>query len=1029
MSHSSVSDALFIICVPAHNRVAVIKQGLSASSFRPMKTAEEKILFKNCFFKLGQGRIIDRKDAVFWSKFWSMPETSADVYDLLTPFDIHTVRDQNLPNFLLLIHIVAYKVVDFSQSLSSAQHIQLLSSIRLLAKLLPFLFELPDYFDAIEDSFFWQRDFDPKAYCKQSLPATLNLAPDAVERSTHQSVLGAELVTALVKLLVTADFTVDNASGSWEPGILNNAKYSSPNPIYDSNRTEVLRLLHVLNSTTFYAKLHDLIPTGCRFLTYLVSGLPRADLVVLTNNLTNITCRSARAKIGDSGLKFDELTLVELRHLCVTYSAQLVTAMAIYVRPSPEYVAFMTEPPCDGLSFNKVRSHFANLPNDDMMFLVSHLLGILKFPLFASDKTAKPQPSPWSTEAIMLLWELLQCNKILQTSVSDRMMAKLVPYLAYHIFAFCDVVQHRNLVKLASYLLLYISSKEEWVKSLVLPMSDTLSDSFPPEFRLVGPSHSSRDFLIIQLCHTLGYMSSGYGSSSSLEFSHDLRNFFVPTFLEILYNIIPVVNETIEGTNDVSKRMFNINPMGGLSNQACNSILQVLLKFSTKQALTESPKNSEFLALILRALCSAATKHPIPSRMLLFSFLQNEKGYDSIWNTVMNLDVGLNAEEQHGLMNVLKEDDEDNDDPQDLHLAEEPDSTQPQIRLQTEFTVRSPDRYSVSSFASAEDIAAPTYQSLDSSIVSIVPDEREELENEKVLEDALRPSPPAGMSAKAKEKMPQDISMFEAWGGNGALGVIITIIIPQLKSKLKDLWSKRDECNYDYFFIVQQIEHCNFEDTISEHRKQLIYDFMPETPVDILEINWNSLSSGWYFSILLWDIYNGQENIKSFVGTNNSLMKSISSSIAVISKFASSWSSLKPKAAEESSGMTIAVEHIERALISQNIWAPTNVKLFKRITGENDKFFNAFGLKFNNSASTNNGHGSDITNSLVRRLSDFRMNSRSSAASLSGSFHQSIEEQPERPRLPNRNSVSSLHSLNTLNRTRSNTPRNSFSIS
>lgn len=1009
----------------------LINQGLSAPSPRPMKTAEEKILFKNCFFKLGQGRIIDRADTAFWAAFWTMPQTSADVYDLLTPFDLQTVRDQNLPNFLLLVHIVASKVVEFSRHLDSSHHTQLLASLRLLAKLLPFLFELPGFPDSIEPRFFWQKNFDPRDFCKQPFVATLDLAP-AVESASHQSVLGADLVLALVKLLTADNFTVSRGTNSWEPGILNNSRYSPPNPIFDSNRTEVLRVLHALNSTAFYGKVQDIVPTGSRFLTFLVSALPQTEVMTLSNNLANITCRSARSRLGDSGLKYENLSLVELRHLCVSYSAQLLVAMTIYVKPSPENLEFMSLLDYNITLFNKVRDYFSDLPSNDMMFLVSHLLGFLKYPLIVADTSAKPQPSPWATEAIMLLWELLQCNKVLKSSVSDRMMAKLVPYLTYHVFAFCDVVQHKNLVKLAAYFLLYISSNEVWVKSLVFPMSESLADSFPPEFRLSGFIHSTRDFLVIQLCQTLTYMFSGYGSPSNLDFTNDLKKFFVPTFLEILYNVIPVVNETIEGTNDPSKRMANVNPMGGLSYQACGSILQVLVKFSSKQAMAESNKNSDFLALILRALCSAATKNPIPSRMLLFSFVQNEKSYDSIWNSIYSLDSDSTTGEQPRLMNVLREDDEENEDSQEMHFVNEPDFNQTHIRSQRESIpspIKSPDQFSINSFTSTEDFAAPMYQSVNSSIASIAPDEKDNvIVEEEELEDALRPNPPAGMSEKAKEKMAHDIPLSQAWGGNVALNIIITIIIPQIKTKLKDLWAKRDECNYDNFFIVQQIEHSGFESTVIEHKKQLIYDFMPDTPIDVLSFKWNDLSLGWYIVILYWDIYNAQETIKSFVGTNRSLMNSISSSIAVFSKFASSWSSLGAKNLDEASEMAFTTEHVERGLTSQNIWSSTNVKLFKKNGGDNDKFFNAFGLKFNNSAPSNSGSGNDIANSLVRRLSDFRMNSRSSIVSLTGSFHANIDEQPERPRLAKRNSVSSLHSLNTLNRTRSNTPRNSFSI-
>lgn len=996
-----------------------------------MKTAEEKIQFKNHFFKLGQGRIIPFSDEKYWEVFWNEPRELADVFDLLTPYDVQTIRDQNLPNILLLVHVLSLKSVAFSQNFTARKHLELLNCLRLLSKVIPFIYELPNYADEIEPRLFWSTLFNPLDFLLAGPDLTLNPTGPSI-KPPGDSVLAVSLITSLVQLLLTPGFAVDRQSINlttkvtlFEPGIGGSRKYQAPNPIYDSNRVEVLRTLIALISSSFYDKPTEVISKGSRFLTFIVTSLPRTELVSLICSLFNITCRAAR-KPEESGLVYDNITLAELRYLCVTYSVQLLASMLVYPIPSLDTTSFLIEHnlTTSARPLNMVRIFFGKLSKDsELLFMASHLLNILKFPLQASDegkaRTSKTQPSPWALEASLILWELLQCNKRFRNTLSDRLVLKLVPYLLYHVFAFFDVPQYSNIVKVSAYFLFYISTQHSWAQALIFRMSDAVTDSFPPEFR---PPHSmsTRDFSIIQICTIL----SSVAPDGQVQLSPDLQTFLMPTLVDILYNITSVVNKNIDGSNDTAKRMANENPYGGLSYLACNALTQLLVKLSTKSFLLAGPRNAEMLALILRALCSAATKQPAASRMLLFTFMKNEKIYNSIWSVIHSIGNEYFYGENMKLMNV-REDDENldpNDDPQSP-MFQKSFSRPPMI---------SRDEQSITSVTTNEDhfpgFKDSVNNSLNNSMISILPEEseEEEIDEDKAMDEALRPPPPTGMSLKAREKLPQDSTLSQAWGGNDALRIIITILIPHIKLELKDLWSKNDDCTYDNFHIVRQIELSNLELIIELNRTQINYDFLPETPIDKLPFHWSHLSLGWYASTLYWDIYSGTETIKKFVRTNKSLINSISSSIAVLSKFASSWSGLGGGSATAGPEDQITIDYVERGLCSLNLWEATNVKLFNIKPNDNDMFFNSFGLKFG-SASPNPGGVNDITNSLARRFSDFRMSSRTSVSAAS-THHLTIEEQADGARLLKRDSVSSLHSLNTLNRTRSNTPRNSLSI-
>lgn len=121
-------------------------------SLKQMKTMEEKLEFKNHFFKLGQGRLVNLEDEDYWSVFWKSPSSANDIFEILTAFDIQTIRDHNRVNFLLLVYVLCDRLITWSNSYVPINHLYVLNCIRLLTKLLPCLYEIPDY-KTLEASF------------------------------------------------------------------------------------------------------------------------------------------------------------------------------------------------------------------------------------------------------------------------------------------------------------------------------------------------------------------------------------------------------------------------------------------------------------------------------------------------------------------------------------------------------------------------------------------------------------------------------------------------------------------------------------------------------------------------------------------------------------------------------------------------------------------------------------------------------------------------------------------------------------
>ncbi|ODV80772.1 uncharacterized protein CANTADRAFT_25182 [Suhomyces tanzawaensis NRRL Y-17324] len=994
-----------------------------------MKSYEERLRLKNHFFKLGQGRIIDTTQTSYWLLLWNEPQHSNDIYELLTPFDIKTIRDQNKINFLTLVRVLSEKVVAIvSSDQVVPQTPQLLNCIRFLTKVLPFLYELPEYTDEIESSLFWTASFDPVLLIgkEPSTPlSTVNrlqsipepAAGDASRDDT--AILGLQLLRCTIRLLFVRGFTLD-ANGSrkspstlWEPGIGSNAaKYMPPNLVVDSNRTEVLKFLLTLVSTSLYLLPSQIIYLGSRFLTLLVVAMPRVELLTLVCSLFNLVCRSCRAPTVENGLVHANTDLIDLRYLCITYSCQLLTLMIGYPLPSSEHLTFMSD--LQVLSSprpaNLVRLYIGKLHKDSELLLIySSLISILKLPIqkHAEDAgsfslvKASAMPSLWATETLMLIWELLQCNKNFRALVASKYLDELLVVLMYYLVTYHSSPAHTNMVRTCSYLILYISSDPKLVELSYTPIREGFYQSLPQDFKTNPRPVTTRDFIATHIA-TLIDSTISANTSNRTGVTPPMSDLLMLTLVETLYNIISTVAvRDLKSTNEEIKKMSNFNAKGGLSYSSSWTLTQVLVKLSTPEFLKEKPFNADLLALLVRGICNAILKNPQASRMLLFSILKNEKVYDNIWNTI----------------NSFEREEEEEEEEEDTTQQAQEDEVEQRL---DEISFQG-DNSSISSLDVDSQTPGSNIQSNRTSIISLSSEAQVPVPNldYKAIEESLRSKPPTGMSERAREKLPMNSPLKRTWGGKDALRVILTMVIPYLKESLQELWNPITGSKVDSWQIVRSIEQIDFDQIMTRHRSQINNDFLPETSFESLKFTWSHLSLGWYLSLLYGDIYNAINLVKNYTGGNNKIMKNITSSLASVSKITSSWTSFiksgSSAAASQPNDLERVNEWVQNSATTINHWASTGIKLF-RIESTSDGIFGR-----------GPGTPGSMANHLVRRFSDFKVNN-ASRNSVSSGLSTPIEEQEATFGRYHRASISSLHSLNTLNRSRSNTPRNSISM-
>ncbi|CUM66094.1 uncharacterized protein PRCAT00003748001 [Priceomyces carsonii] len=1016
-----------------------------------MKTTDEKLQFKNHLFKLGQGRIINEHQRSFWEVFWQEPDNSNDIFELITVFDIRSIRDQNRVNFVLFLRALITKLVELSDTpeWNATAIKECLNCIRFLTRLVPCLYEQQTISEELEDEILWNEEFDYLKYSHGSPEEKKNItSTDLLD------VLGVKLAEALVKLLFRKGFTSimslksksTSTASIWEPGVGMTGGYEQPNPILDSNRTEVLKLIITLSSRSFYQLLSELVGEGSKFLTILVTSTSKVELLSLVCSLINMICRSAKPSSSESGLVYDNnIELTEMRHTCVTYAVQLLSLMVSYPLPSST-TKFLTHikmnvstKPCNMARYYVGKLH----KGTELLFLATNLIKILKSPLRISDSSnffsnkGSTIPSLWSLEATMLIWEVFQCNKKFRKLIEEEYLDELTIILLFYIFTYHDVKPQRNLVQICCYFMLYISSKAECLDVLFNPVNRDLFQSLPMKMKTDIFPITTRDFLVTKVCQLLVDMAPISQAPPSDKVT---SNLLMRSLVEILYNIVtPVSSKVIQREDELSKKLMDRNPRGGLSYPACTALATLIRTFGTRSFLLERPTHSDFLALIIRSICIAAMKYPKSSRVLLYSILENEKTYDLVWNTIYSFDseyfIGNNLKSRNSTIDEEKEWDEDENVLEKRHEGDSKHSFSASPSLtrvesyksdHNSVDLNSSDNLELSELSFIQSLSVPN--SSRNSVVSFpnIPSSDDEVKENDIevdpIDTALGMKPPIGMTEKAKEKLPKEAPLKRSWGGNDSLRILLTILIPHLKLILEEKWSRRGG-QVEPFVIVKCIEAQDLEGFILNNKQQIgSSQFMPNVPLEPLEFCWSKLSLGWYISLLYGNIYNSIDSIKWYIGSNNRVLKNIATSFVSISKLTGSWTGFS---GQSPSGNKVEMDWVNNSLTSINHWRQTSIRLFKIENMQNEGIFGSFKLG-NLPVPGATGGVNDMANTIVRRLGDFRMNgSRASIISNGSAMSTPIEEQGPFFSKMHRGSTSSLH---TLNKSRNNTPRNSFSL-
>ena len=227
------------------------------------------------------------------------------MFSLFSPADIRRARDSALENLETLILAVCSRLIVLRHhpsfpdpDLAPERHA--LNCIRVLARLLPYLYEVESLRDW-EENFFWaarKKRTRKSALANEVIFDESLMSPRSMEGDFEDAKpLGEELLDVLVDLLFFAELSVPKQpKGSpkvsysiWQSGVGCNTTIPTSRE-FENNRTEILRLMLTMASQAIYLSPTALPGQGVKALTYLCTyGDKQTVLSVLCSLLNTVS--------------------------------------------------------------------------------------------------------------------------------------------------------------------------------------------------------------------------------------------------------------------------------------------------------------------------------------------------------------------------------------------------------------------------------------------------------------------------------------------------------------------------------------------------------------------------------------------------------------------------------------------------------------------------------------------------------------------------------------------------------------------
>ncbi|XP_071796675.1 protein HID1-like isoform X3 [Asterias amurensis] len=533
-----------------------------------MGGTDSKLNFRKAVVQLTtKTQPVEAGDDAFWDQFWADTVTSvSDVFALIPAAEIRALREESPSNLATLCYKAVEKLVSASESGCSAAKDQqmVLNSVRLLTRILPYIFEDPDW-----RGFFWS-----------TLPGQSYGIEGMDDISDEESLpLAQSLLNAVADLLFCPDFTVapntkkpgpeshedpqsiDSCEYIWEAGV-GFANSPPQSALLDQNRTELLKLLLTCFSETMYLPpVSDAHSQPNQWISYFCSSENRHALPLFTS-LLNVVC--AYDPVG-FGVPYNHLMFADHREPVVEVASQILV-----VTLDHDTVHSQVPPTVDaadeGNEGGVVENLFVNYLSrvhreEDFHFILKGLTRLLNNPLIQTYLPGSTKKIAFHQELFVLFWKMCDHNKkfLFYVLKSSDVLEVLVPIL-YHLNDARADQSRVGLMHIGVFILLLLSGERNFGVRLNKPYSVRV----PMDIPVFTGTHA--DFLII-VFHKI--ITSGHQRLAPL----------YDCLLTIVVNVSPYLKS--------------------LSMVSSNKLLHLLEAFSTPWFLFSNPANHHLVFFLL----------------------------------------------------------------------------------------------------------------------------------------------------------------------------------------------------------------------------------------------------------------------------------------------------------------------------------------------------------------------------------------------------------------------------------------------
>ncbi|EMD38619.1 hypothetical protein CERSUDRAFT_113798 [Gelatoporia subvermispora B] len=522
---------------------------------------EAKLAFRNQsggIVKLSSTRNISESDS-YWDQYVTLFDSASDVFTLVSHNDIRRALHDAPENVATLIRVISTRlfnlisdhtfpspsnatVASFATSFirtstgtaPRSTTKEVLNCIRVLQRVLPVIFEMESETSRFEQEVLWKKEVvaeepsvvEENAQAPQFViededdedapvgeavkPATSTASAPASKPKQTLPSLVERLFSCLIDLLFCCGFTlptkiqVDHYKINyviWEKGVGSTVDLGSSQP-FESNRSEVLRLLLVLLSKQIYVPPASLFTSPSAYSLHFVQHTPRRDVLTVLCSLLNTCMNSANHNATIVGTVTGRLPY---NHLVFKGEDPRTTLISTCFQVLDALLDFQSGDARDAVSVdgqtsaptaqtNAFRYFIAKLHRaNDFTFILSGIIGILEEEMGSHNNLlpGSKKSVPYIVETIIFFWKMIDLNKKFRAYVLDSDKATdILAYMLCYGLEIKDKPQQHGLCRVISYIIQSLSSERAFGSKLSSPVRVHL---IPQKWSSVG---TAGDFMV-----------------------------------------------------------------------------------------------------------------------------------------------------------------------------------------------------------------------------------------------------------------------------------------------------------------------------------------------------------------------------------------------------------------------------------------------------------------------------------------------------------------------------------------------------